>query len=107
LFCALIYGAVSLECAGVISVPRWMVFLGDASYSIYLAHTTLQQFLKTLLVWCGFSLAAHPQLFMVSLALGSIGLSLVVYILVEKPLLKWFQSRGPGRIDLSRAKKCG
>jgi exopolysaccharide production protein ExoZ len=37
--CALIvYGAATLEIGGIASAPRWLVALGNASYSTYLCH---------------------------------------------------------------------
>jgi exopolysaccharide production protein ExoZ len=57
-----IVGLIPLERAGVLRVPLWLVFLGDASYSIYLAHTSIMHVLRTGLTRTGFDLAAHPHL---------------------------------------------
>lgn len=35
---AILLGALILERQGKLTIPRWLVLLGDASYSIYLAH---------------------------------------------------------------------
>lgn len=96
-----IFGAIPLERAGLLRVPAWMVFLGDASYSIYLAHTSIQQVLKAVLSRCGFIGAAHPQLCLWLVASLSLGLCLVVYVLIEQPLLRWFHERGPRKYRAS------
>jgi exopolysaccharide production protein ExoZ len=35
---AILFGAAMLERRGELTIPAWLAFLGDASYSIYLAH---------------------------------------------------------------------
>lgn len=40
-FVAIVYGAVALETGQRVAVPRWIVALGDASYSTYLSHFLL------------------------------------------------------------------
>jgi peptidoglycan/LPS O-acetylase OafA/YrhL len=70
-------------------VPAFLRVLGDASYSIYLAHTPLLLiFVKLSKRWVGDdSIRAH-----LAIAIGvmlAIGFGLAVYRLVERPLLLW------------------
>ena len=68
---AVVAGAVSLEPLVAPSLPRWLLTLGDASYSIYLSH--------------GFVLPALGLLFgsFASPGLGTEGLTIVLCLLVS------------------------
>ena len=91
----LVYGGAALRWRW----PRWLVFLGDASYSLYLIHGTLISMLLKLAAWAGWlTLAAGPagQLAIYAATLGGAAL---FHRLVEAPLLaacrrRWLRPGG-------------
>jgi peptidoglycan/LPS O-acetylase OafA/YrhL len=87
-FGLIIYGACCLERIYSLSFPEFLIFPGNASYSIYLFHTSIQvpaiiimgRFGKSLNVSCQFQLWA--------VALVSLLGGIVAYLLIEKPILE-------------------
>jgi len=65
---------------------RWLVLLGDASFALYLIHLPVIQFVSQR--WE--NMDDQPPVLLVALGLvvGCVGLSVVVYRLVEVPLLR-------------------
>lgn len=86
---ALVTGAVSLEHAGHLRSWWPLRTLGDASYSVYLIHGLAISAAVRLMQMAG--LHAPMPLFLVSVAAGAAA-GLVVYRLVEKPLMKLFRT---------------
>jgi exopolysaccharide production protein ExoZ len=86
---AMLVGTLILEARG--RVPTWRPFLllGDASYSIYLWQIFPLQ--------CCFVLARLLHLPMAPMAvvafIGAIGGGIIAYLLIERPLLKFFHRR--------------
>jgi peptidoglycan/LPS O-acetylase OafA/YrhL len=86
---AIVVGAVSLE--PVARLPRWLLALGDASYSIYLCHGFV---LPTLVLLIGSTVS--PGLLIqattttLCLFVGS-GIGWVVFMLIEGPMLRTFR----------------
>lgn len=90
---AVVMGALSLEARWGARSPRWMLEMGDASYSIYLVHTFALPLVGVLINR------------MHSVAAGGVGEAMVVSILlsalagegvyraVERPLVAWFKGR--------------
>jgi peptidoglycan/LPS O-acetylase OafA/YrhL len=77
---------------------RTLFFLGNASYAIYLWHLLGQRILSYALGRAGLAgVGARPIAIMLLVATG-IALGSIVYVLIEKPLLKrlnsWFAARG-------------
>lgn len=75
-------------------MPRVMVFLGAASYSIYLVHANvldigLKLISKTKPAWIEGSLG----LIMAGLAVLSVVGGVACHLLVERPLLRWLRLR--------------
>lgn len=64
--------------------------LGDASYALYLSHTFAMNILAIL--WEALDLRA-PALFVLAGITASVGASLAVYLIIERPLLKLMTSR--------------
>lgn len=94
----LVYGMVALEASTKFTTPRWIVVLGDASYSIYLTHVYVVYIMEQIVLRRGI-----PQTQM-----GCIAWSLVCTVacltcglgcfwLVERPLLRrtrnWFVAK--------------
>jgi exopolysaccharide production protein ExoZ len=81
-------GLMLLEKTGPLRFPRFLIFLGDASYSIYLVHyTALSASAKIVYrTWL-----RHPvpmAVPFVAMALTALGFGIAVHLLVEKPLLR-------------------
>jgi exopolysaccharide production protein ExoZ len=85
---AIVAGAVSLEPLVAPALPRWLLALGDASYSIYLSHGFV---LPALMLLIGRFVArgawAETITIILCLAASSI-VGWVFYLLVENPMLK-------------------
>ncbi|MDP2259783.1 MAG: acyltransferase [Caulobacter sp.] len=82
-----ILGAASLERARGLPVPRWLSFLGEASYAIYLAHA------PAIYAATAGALALAPQLRQAPAALfllvtaASLAAGVAFHLWVERPLL--------------------
>lgn len=63
----------------------WLLILGDASYSVYLAH--LFAFDLIAKVWPHTSGPAAAAAFAVTAMLAAVGLALLTYRLIERPAL--------------------
>ena len=74
---------------------RWLVFLGEASYSIYLIHAFDQR------VWNSIAVRIFGETFSIGMTYfyfftvmaGIIASGVLVYILVEKPSRRWIQKQ--------------
>lgn len=90
---AIVAGAVSLEPLIGKLLPRWLLSLGDASYSIYLGHGFV---LPAVVIAVGKTLPHHlaDELFAISLCfLASMAIGWLLYAGVEQPMLRAFRSR--------------
>ncbi len=90
---AMVAGAVSMEQRWGARSPRWALEMGDASYSIYLVHTLTLPAIGMLLVrwrhgWPGEIGIALAFTVLLSALAGE-----VVYLTVERPIMKWFNGR--------------
>ncbi|MBC7800268.1 MAG: acyltransferase [Gemmatimonadaceae bacterium] len=84
----IVVGAVELERAGKVRVPRALVFLGNASYSVYLVHFVALSMLAKAAVWAvGYVAIPHALIFLFLVA-GSVTAGVVYHVLVEIPLLR-------------------
>ncbi len=83
----LLLGALGLERSGRIRVPRALVFLGDASYSVYLVHFVALSFLAKLAMALDERMPMPHALLYLGLASASVGAGLVFHRAVEVPLL--------------------
>lgn len=78
---------VELERSGRLTVPRSLVFMGDASYSIYLVHfTAMSVVAKVALVIMAHLAVPHAVTYFV-LAICSITAGVLFHMVVEVPLL--------------------
>ena len=97
---AVVAGAVGMEGSWGPRSPRWMLELGDASYSIYLVHTFALPAAGLLLSrWLHLS---RGQVF-VSLAISmllSVAAGELTYRLLERPLTSWFKGRRPTAVPV-------
>lgn len=85
-FSALVLGAVLLERQGKLGLPRWMVLMGDASYSIYLIHNPLVSLTSRLVGRLhGF---ASWGLGMLVGVVASVVVGVLYHLFIEKPLTR-------------------
>jgi exopolysaccharide production protein ExoZ len=89
-------GVIGAERAGLLHAPRWLIFLGDASYSIYLVHfpalSVLAKLVQKLRLdgW-----VSSPVLFCL-LTATSVVVGCAFHLAVERPLLNLFRLRVRG-----------
>ena len=88
-FAALVLGAVLLERQGRLALPRWMVLLGDASYSIYLIHNPLISLTSRLVARLP-GLASWGIGMFVGVV-SSLVAGVLYHLLMEKPLIRLFR----------------
>lgn len=91
-----IVGAASLERTRGLPVPRWLVFLGEASYAIYLVHAPAVYAGAMLIMTLPQSVRRFEGLLFAVVALISLGVGIAFHLAVEKPLLARIASR-PGK----------
>ncbi|MGB8647032.1 MAG: acyltransferase [Anaerolineae bacterium] len=83
----LVTGSAWLASQYEIKLPRLLVFLGDASYSIYLGAFAFVNFLSLAFSKISLALILGPFATTFLIALFAVGGGSLVYILVERPLL--------------------
>ncbi|PIP91660.1 MAG: hypothetical protein COW01_01655 [Bdellovibrionales bacterium CG12_big_fil_rev_8_21_14_0_65_38_15] len=92
LFFAMLFGVIMWERASQFEIPKWMIELGDASYSIYLVHFPLMSLLSRILI--SYKLfESLPLLNIVFITVFSVIAGWVFYRLVEKPILIYLRNR--------------
>jgi exopolysaccharide production protein ExoZ len=79
---------IVLACAlcGTASRSRWMIFLGDASYSIYLSHSFIVSAYHVMSKKFSFILTISPSISIVILTAITVALSSLTYPLIERRL---------------------
>jgi len=91
-FSLILAGAAKLEMGGAFTVPAALVFIGDASYTIYLLHLPFEGLLlKIALKSRLYDSAGAATTYLLTFA-GAVLLSCLAYRLVERPLLSRLQS---------------
>lgn len=89
----IIAGAVWLERRGRVSVPAWLLLLGNASYAIYLVHGPLASFGARLAGQAG-APGGWPAAVSACIALGIAG-GLAYHLVFERPALTAMRARPP------------
>ncbi len=90
---AIVGGALSLEARWGRRMPRWVLRIGDASYSIYLVHTFVLPAVGLLLVHLRHSWRYEvTMLIAISVALSSLA-GVLAYEGIERPINNWFKGR--------------
>ena len=79
--------------AGAIQPPRWLSFLGDASYSIYLVHIPAISFAGIVLVKLGAPWGLPPLGMMAVMTIYAVAAGAIVHLFVEKPLFSMLSRR--------------
>lgn len=90
-FSLIVLGAVLLERKEKLILPRWMVLMGDASYSIYLIHNPLVSLTSRLVArlhgYASWGLGMFVGI------ISSVIVGVLYHLLVEKPLIRFFRQR--------------
>jgi len=84
----IVFGAVSLERGNHVVEIRWLKYLGDSSYSIYLTHYLAWLFISIVIAKLGnniYSLQFFPVVVCAGIAAG-----VATYSLVERPMVRFF-----------------
>jgi peptidoglycan/LPS O-acetylase OafA/YrhL len=93
-FALIVAGATALERCGRLRVPSFLVFVGNASYSIYLVHVSFEGLLlKIALNTHYYELMGAGSTYFTVLT-GTILIGSVAYFTVERPLLRALQRPG-------------
>ncbi|MCW3848970.1 acyltransferase [Sphingomonas sp. LB-2] len=85
---AAIVGLVTAEAQGRIRVPRWLAYLGDASYALYLVHVLALSVGAKLLVASGLAAALPRPVSALLLIAASLIAGILLHEIVEKRLMK-------------------
>lgn len=77
----------------VIEYPRWLIFLGDASYSIYLVHLPAMSIFVVLLLKLGAPWSLPPDILIFVVSGVSVVVGSIAYLTIERPLMLYFRGR--------------
>ena len=102
-FALLVAGATKMELGGYIKVPRFLNYIGNASYTIYLAHIPILGLLMKIAMASGLYDAAGARVTYVAVLVGTIASGCLAYALVERPLLALLRRRSEKRARRSAA----
>ncbi|NDV99833.1 acyltransferase [Salipiger sp. PrR002] len=83
-----IAGLAACESAGKLRAGRWMVFLGDASYAIYLVHGIGLALTARAMEVLGLGQGLTPGLALLVLVCGGVLAGVLAHLLVERPMLR-------------------
>jgi peptidoglycan/LPS O-acetylase OafA/YrhL len=100
-FLAIIVGAVLSERRFRPQFPRWCLYLGDASYAIYLVHSAAISLIAAVNFKLSFKVFPDEVIFIATFVIAVIAGS-VVHSLIERPLLT-YSRRGLNRLLASKA----
>lgn len=80
---------------GGLPAPRWLTFIGDASYAIYLVHLPVMNIAAVGLLAAGLHLVLPPLAMLALITVIVTVAGALVHIFAEKPLMKYFKNRSP------------
>ena len=88
-FALIVYGMAGSEIkGGVRHIPGWMIHLGNASYSIYLTHVLVLSAIGRCFALIPVHNFSIEGLFVLFCVIGTNGVGLLSYRLVERPTLR-------------------
>jgi peptidoglycan/LPS O-acetylase OafA/YrhL len=92
--CALIvYGAVAMELNGISIAPKWLVAIGDASYSIYLGHVLVLSAIGRLYAMLHCHNACTEVLFVIVCIGSANSVGLFSHHVIERKTLRYTRSK--------------
>jgi exopolysaccharide production protein ExoZ len=87
----IVLAMLNLEKNQAISIPKFWILLGDASYSLYLIHFPIMLLMNKLPQIVGYTLTANQEVnYSYFIILTIIVSSIIVHKYIEKPLSKIF-----------------
>jgi exopolysaccharide production protein ExoZ len=90
---AIVAGAVSLEGRLADAIPRWLLVLGDASYSIYLTHGFVVPAVGLAFVTLHWATASAEALAVLACLAASSIVGVAVYRAIERPIMRGLKRR--------------
>ena len=90
---AVVAGTIAMERPLGKFAPKWMLELGDASYSIYLVHGLVLPIIGILLARAGSHWLHVVPVSILGMVLLSIAGGELVYLGIERPIAQWFKGR--------------
>ena len=89
----LVTGVVFGEQASQWQVPRWMVALGDSSYSFYLSHLLVMPAIGKVLAVTGLMRLVPPDVLILLMLGGSVLAGWLLYLTTEMPMLRLLRGK--------------
>ncbi|MDR2696341.1 MAG: hypothetical protein LBC79_08200, partial [Deltaproteobacteria bacterium] len=78
---------------GGYNIPKFLIFFGDASYTLYLSHYVTLPGIGKISAWTGLHKALPPDAQILLYTAACIVLGCVLYMTTEKPLLNRLKAR--------------
>jgi peptidoglycan/LPS O-acetylase OafA/YrhL len=103
-FALLVAGATKMERGGYINVPGFLNYIGNASYTIYLAHIPILGLLMKVALASGLYGAVGARATYIIVLSTTIASGCAAYALVEKPLLAFLRRRSAKRARSAAAR---
>ena len=92
-FALILAGAAKLEVSGVLRTPDFLGLIGDASYTIYLVHIPLQIMLIKIAMRLHLHQIIGSSATYIVILVGAIALGCLVYLIIERRLLKLLRKK--------------
>lgn len=86
-FALTLAGITKLEQTGRLRAPRWLIYIGDASYSLYLMHLGLSSVLLRFAMKLQIYPMLGPELTYLLVLAVTVALACIAYAVIERPLL--------------------
>ncbi len=83
----LVSGVLAVTREYVANIPKWMVFLGDSSYTLYLSHIVTMPAIAKLAVVLGVHKSLPPDVQIILYTVLAVMVGGVLYLITEKPLM--------------------
>ena len=97
-FALVLAGATKLELSGDLRIPQFLGLIGDASYTIYLTHVSLQGVLLKIAMKTHLHQAIGSGATFIVVLLGTILLGCFLYLTLEQPLLNALRGSNKQRL---------
>ncbi len=90
----IVLGAVALESSRNLGIPRWILAVGNSSYSLYLSHVFVISAIGRLWAMTPFNIGWPGHLaFLAAALLACLVVGWLSYLYLERPVLRWTHRR--------------